>query len=586
MEFENKTQQAVGRDHFDFLIDKVASEAGYLEGFGVRNCDLNKSHWWAAYTRQSWEEQSNNNRLPEYLLTCAREAKNLGVIIPREYIFYDTVTGEHLQRPDMIQLRQIMAARRISGCIFPLLERLSRETIHIGIFEFEAEYVRVKVHYGDAPSGTDPMSQMVRMAMASAAKFVKLANRNNNRGGNIGRAVSGNVPAGKPSYGYTYRAEYQELEHGRRKLIRAWWEINSIGAGGNLEWGSEAWVVTEIFHWIGHEGRSTYWVANELNKLGIKPRYAEVWSPALVGFIVKNHAYTGKHAYNKACYVPNPKHPLGDITAAIKRTLRRGKPEDEWVHFEVPELVSEELWQRANQNIQKRGKGRGKAGKTIEALFRGRVFCPRCDNIMRLHRDSRCSWLTYYVCKTKGCRMKFIRVAWLDQLCWEEVVHLLQSPALVAAQLQRMENNDDGIRKRIRLEQFHIKEAKRKMAKLQDDYLNDDLIFTKQEAAAKIEELRISIEKANGEIARLQNIAQVAKRSQETAEATMIALEKLRDINLKTASLSEKADLTAKLGINIYPSDDLTNVRIFCGLNIAGPQKVSCHKTSMASPKL
>ena len=66
----------------------------------------------------------------------------------------------------------------------------------------------------------------------------------------------------------------------------------------------------------------------------------------------------------------------------------------------------------------------------------------------------------------------------------------------------------------------------------------------------------------------------------------MRALEKLRDVNLKTASLIEKADLTAKLGINIYPSDDLTNVRIFCGLNIAGPKKVSCHKTSMASPKL
>jgi site-specific DNA recombinase len=459
----------MSREEFDSLIDKAASETGYDEGFGVRHCDLTKSNWWAAYTRQSWEEQSKNNRLPEYLLTCAREAKKLGVIVPREYIFYDAVTGEHLQRPDMILLRRLMAERRIAGCIFPLLERLSRETIHIGIFEFEAEYSRVRVHYADAPSGTDPMSQMVRMAIASAAKFVKLANRKNNRGGNIGRAVSGNVPAGKTSYGYTYRVEYQELGHGRRKLIRAWWEVSALDADGNPVWGSEAWVVVQIFYWIGHEGRSTYWVANELNRLGIKPRYAEVWSPALVGFIVKNHAYVGKHAYNKAWYVPNPNRPLGDITAEIKRTIRRPKPEDEWVHFEVPALVSEELWQRANENIRKRGKGRGKAGKTIEALFRGRVFCPICGNIMRLHRDSRCRWLTYYVCKTRGCRMKFIRVSWLDQLGWGEIGHLLQNPALVETQLQRTERDDDGIRKRIRLEQFHIREAERKIAKIQDD---------------------------------------------------------------------------------------------------------------------
>jgi site-specific DNA recombinase len=579
-------EQVISQKEFDTLIEKAAAEAGYSEGFGVRYCDLAKSHWWASYVRQSSEEQAKNNRLPDYLLTCAREARKLGGIVPREYIFYDTVTGEHLQRPDMIRLRQLMAARRITGCIFPLLERLSRETIHIGIFEFEAEYVRVKVHYGDAPSGTDPMSQMVRMAIASAAKFVKLANRENNRGGNIGRAVSGNVPAGKTSYGYTYCAEYQELGHGKRKLIRAWWEVNALDADGNPVWGSEAWVVVQIFYWIGHEGRSTYWVANELNRLGIKPRYAEVWSPALVGFIVKNHAYTGEHAYNKGWYVPNPTHPLGDITAEIKRTIRCPKPKDEWVYFEVPALVSDNLWQKANQNIRERGKGRGKAGKTIQALFRARVFCPKCGGILRLHRDSSCAWLTYYVCRTRGCGMRFIRVSWLDELGWDEVVRLLQSPALVDAQLKQVERHDDTIQRRIRLEQFRKRQAEAKITRIQEDQLNETSLFTRQEAAGKIEELRKVIEKADGEIARLQSIAQLEKQSEETVEATRKTLERLRDTNLKTASFEEKGELVAKLGIKIYPSEDLTHIRIFCGLNVTEPQKVSCHKTSIASPKL
>ncbi len=161
--------------------------------------------------------------------------------------------------------------------------------------------------------------------------------------------MSGNVPASKPSYGYTYRAEYQGLEHGKRKLIRAWWEINVLDTDGTPKWGAEARVVVHTFHWIGHEGRSTFWVAEELNRLGIKPRYAEKWSPALIGFICKNNAYTGKHAYNKACYVTNPERPLTDITAEIKRTLRKAKPEDDWAHFDVPALVSEELWRRARR---------------------------------------------------------------------------------------------------------------------------------------------------------------------------------------------------------------------------------------------
>jgi len=573
-------------ERFDGLIDRVAKEAKYEEGFGVKGCDLTQFHWWAAYARQSWEEQANNNRLPEYLLTCAREAKKLGVVVPREYVLYDTVTGEHLERPDMMRLRKLVAKRSISGVIFPALDRLCREPLHQQIFGVEAAHYVIRIHYADVPSGNDPNSQFTRTILAHAAKLVKLANRRNNRSGNIGRVVSGNAPAGKPSYGYTYRAEYQGLEHGKRKLVRAWWEINVLDADGTPRRGSEAWVVVQVFHWISHEGRSTFWVAEELNRLGIKPRYAEKWSPALIGFICKNHAYTGKHAYNKACYVPNPERPLTDITAEIRRTLRRAKPEDDWAHFEVPALVSEELWQRANENIRERGKGRGKAGKTIQALFRARVFCPKCGHVMRLHRDSRCPWLTYYVCRTKRCGMRFIRVSWLDQLGWDETAHLLKNPALVEARLQKAEKDDGGIQKRMRLELFQKREAERKISRIQDDLLNDESIFSKQEAADKIEELRTIIQRADTEIARLQSIAQVAKQSEEKVEATKKALEKLRDMNLKTATFQQKAELVARLRIKIYPSEDLTYMRMYCGLNIREPQKVSCYKTSMASPKL
>jgi hypothetical protein len=64
------------------------------------------------------------------------------------------------------------------------------------------------------------------------------------------------------------------------------------------------------------------------------------------------------------------------------------------------------------------------------------------------------------------------------------------------------------------------------------------------------------------------------------------AFMKLRDTNPKTAGFEERAELVAKLGIKIYPGEDLTHIRIFCGLNATEPQRVSCHKISIASPKL
>ena len=105
------------KERFDRYVDEAARIADYQDGFGVLDCDLNKNDWWAAYARQSTREQAENDRLGEYLLTCARLAKEHAVIVPREYIIYDHVSSEDFNRPGMIYLRtELVAGRRIQGC--------------------------------------------------------------------------------------------------------------------------------------------------------------------------------------------------------------------------------------------------------------------------------------------------------------------------------------------------------------------------------------------------------------------------------------------------------------------------------------
>ena len=144
--------------------------------------------------------------------------------------------------------------------------------------------------------------------------------------------------------------------------------------------------------------------------------------------------------------------------------------------------------------------------------------------------------------------MKFIRVSQLDQMAWEEITHMVQSPNLIEKQLQG-EVKDDGVtQKRIRLELFHKREAERRIAKIQDDFLADEPVITRKEAVGKIGELRVIIEKADTEIARLQSIAQAAKQSQETVEATRRALEKLRNLNLETLNFQQQAGANRQIG--------------------------------------
>lgn len=133
---------------------------------------------------------------------------------------------------------------------------------------------------------------------------------------------------------------------------------------------------------------------------------------------------------------------------------------------------------------------------------------------------------------------------------------------------------------------MNLYEAERKIAKIQDDLLSDEPVITRQEAVAKIGELRKVVEKVDTEIARLQGIVQTAKQAEEKIEALKKALEDLRDTNLNTATFQQKAEWIARLGIKVYPAKDLTNYHIKCGIKITEPQKVSCYKTSIASPKL
>ena len=63
------------------------------------------------------------------------------------------------------------------------------------------------------------------------------------------------------------------------------------------------------------------------------------------------------------------------------------------------------------------------------------------------------------------------------------------------------------------------------------------------------------------------------------------SLEEVRNENLENASLSDKQELIAKLGIMVYPSEDHKTVRITSKLPILG-DRLSHYKISMASPKL
>ncbi len=232
---------------------------------------------------------------------------------------------------------------------------MSADPLHQLTFERECTYYGIRVVYGDTPGGDDWASQTTRLIQSQANALRVKYNRDNALAGNIARVLAGKAPAHRAAYGYIYHTEkIFEPRTGRAKVLRAWWDVDERGPDEEPIFQSPAWVVIQIFIWIGDEGRTVYWVANKLNKLGIQQPFRTTWSPKTIIKIVNRKCYTGKAEYNANGRIPNPEKPLGDLTLGVKRTLVRPKPENEKVVFDVPVLITEEQWLKANDNLRER----------------------------------------------------------------------------------------------------------------------------------------------------------------------------------------------------------------------------------------
>ena len=577
------TNEVMSRERLDGYITEAAKASDYEEGFGLRGCDLSQKNWWAVYTRQSLREQAENDRLGEYLLTCSKLAKQSGVMVPREYIIYDNATSEHLERPGMIRLRtELIAKRLISGVIIPTLGRFSMDDLHRLTFEKECHYYGVKFVYGDAPSGMDIGSLYARSGISLGNLVRVVTNRNSALGGNIGRILAGKVPSQRAQYGYHYRRDAEIDQRGKTRILSAWWEINVATEDGELVWGSPAWVVHQIFIWIGLEERTQYWVTAELNELHNKwpelflPLYGDKWFPKMVGDIVAREAYTGKAYYNKNQRIPNPNKPLGDLTMEIKRTLTRPKPESDRVQFEVPALTTYELWQRANNALRERGRGRGKQGKKIQALFRARLFCLICGKPMAVmrRRNSR----IYYYCRARYSKWlkdpcpysRFVLATW-DNEIWQEICEMLKNDLWIEQQLVVELDRSNDIEKLVRLQEHKINTYHGKIRKVEEGF--EGGLFTIEEAKLRKQKSQEAINTVQLEINTLKAQLNAGGFTPDAVKSLRLELKNLQNRNMAEASFEERLDLVARLGIKVYPSEDLKSRRIKCGVDIREIQK-------------
>ncbi len=152
------------------------------------------------------------------------------------------------------------------------------------------------------------------------------------------------------------------------------WEIDT----------QEAAIVQQIFAWYSEEGWSLKKIATQLNEKGVPVRRkGGRWGAGRISVILDQPAYAGKAYYNR--YRPPPE------TVGRRKKQGRGRlvtpdsvlrPRAEWIAVDTPAILTQEVWQRAQEQRMRNQRFSQRNNHKQFYLLRGLLVCGVCDGLM------------------------------------------------------------------------------------------------------------------------------------------------------------------------------------------------------------
>jgi site-specific DNA recombinase len=214
---------------------------------------------------------------------------------------------------------------------------------------------------------------------------------------------------------------------------------------------AQAQVVREIFDRYARAGASVGQIARWLTERGVATRTgAAVWSQSTIWGMLRNPAYAGQAAYGKTR--------MTEGRARLTRTTRqRGErhggqacervDSEQWIHIPVPALIDEDTFALVQQRLRD-GKRLSPRNTRRPSLLQGIIVCAGCGYAYYRSQTTTRQGRVYHYYRCSGtdgsrrphgqvCGNRPARLEELDELVWNEVLRLLDDPALIQAEIQR-----------------------------------------------------------------------------------------------------------------------------------------------------
>jgi site-specific DNA recombinase len=228
---------------------------------------------------------------------------------------------------------------------------------------------------------------------------------------------------------------------------------------------------------------STKKIAIELTRAGIptpsaikgKKKQSVRWNGITVVDMLKNPAYQGEKICNQAIY----RHKLDRLGKQNFDNGKTLKPENEWIHFSFPSLISAERWQQIQDRMQaqKLKPKRVYKGYEDHFLFDGLLYCGECSSRMRkrVKVEKYGTVRLYYTCFWHGasadikeiagrqsCYLEAVNADEIDNALFNQVIEVLTRPnEFVSAWLKDL--NTEELQEKVALLEKKEKQLQQKL---------------------------------------------------------------------------------------------------------------------------
>jgi site-specific DNA recombinase len=512
----------------------------------------------AIYARVSSDRQKENHTIASQTAALLSHASTHGYTVPPEWVFQDEgYSGAVLARPGLEALRDLAAEGQIGAVLVYSPDRLSRKYAYQVLLAEEFSRCGVDLIFLKSPSGATPEDQLVVQFQGMIAEYERAQIAERGRRGKRPRAQQGmvNVLSGAP-YGYRYVRKSESSA--------AYYEV--------LE--AEAKVVRMVFETYTQQGLSINAIARMLNEHQIPTRTATTrWERSTVWGMLRNPAYCGKACYGKTELRPRQRitRPLRQRNGIASRdSANHERPRQEWIEVPVPPLVSEEVFALAQEQLQKNAHHSPR--RTMEpTLLQGMLVCQQCGYALyRTSTRTSKQTLHYYRClgsdgyrRLKGpvCRNRPMRQDRLDQFVWDEMIRLLDDPALIQAEIDRRREaarQANPLRKReeeLRREQARLEKSIERLINAYQEGL-----VTLPQLRQRMPELRRQTQAVESQLHSLEMAAVDEARYLQLTETLATFRGKLR-VRAETLDVGERQQIVRLLVKEILVGSDAIIIR-------------------------